>query len=513
MQNMRIGSHFDRGSCNAQADLQRRSFLRLMGQGVLGTLALAACGGGGNGGGSNAGLPTIAPQPLAIPPLLDPPADANGVRRFALDLKPAQVRFYGAGYAATNTYGINGQSYLGPTLRFRRGDQVVIAVRNGIGQPTTMHWHGVHAPSDMDGGPHQLISPGATWTARYTVNQPACTAWYHPHPHGTTAEQVYHGLAGMIWIDDPSTQPLGLPTAYGVDDIPLVIQDRLFDASGAFQYLPLSRQERMRGKLGNAVLVNGTVNAYWNAPQQVVRLRLLNGSNARVYRLGVPGVAMHLIASDGSFLASPVPVSEIQLSPGERAEVLLDLSALALGTQLELLDYASGWRLLAIRVANPAANPTAIPANLVNPNLPAVANPAALPQRSFVYGKQPGPDGKFTINGVPMDPTLGRIDQQVPVNTLELWTVSNPMNMTHNFHVHGASFAVVDRNGSAANLLPHEQAWKDTVYLGPNETVRLLVKFTQRTVVAGNGSPLPYMFHCHILEHEDWGMMGQLVVV
>ncbi len=478
----------------------RRHFIKQAGQGLLAGGVLAACGGGGGAGGSNGGAaPAVAQSPFFTPPLLDPAADpVTGVRLFNLNLQAGSKAFTGQGL--TSTWGING-AYLGPTLRMSRNDAVELAVTNGIGRNTTMHWHGMHVPSDMDGGPHQLIAPNTTWRARFTVNQRAATCWYHPHPDGNTGEQVYHGLAGMILVDDAESRALPLPATYGVDDFPVVIQDRALDANGVFSYLPLSRQEIMRGKTGNSILINGVLNALLHAPAGKVRFRLLNGSNARVYSVGFSGgLGFQLVATDQGLLDAPVSLTSIDLSPGERAEIVVDFAPVAGGTVV-CSDLRSGLTLFSITADQPAGAGS-VPAVLsATQNLPTAA-PAGAQVRTFSLGIN---NGVFTINGQSMNMNVINIPN-IPVNTVEEWTVINTMNMDHNFHVHGTAFSILSRNGAAPPA--HEKGWKDTVWLPAGASVRLWVKFTQPTVA---GAPL--MYHCHVLEHEDNGMMGQFTVV
>ena len=185
---------------------------------------------------------------LFIPPL-DEGEMVNGTRRFRLVVATSEKQFLPG--RKTQTAGINGP-YLGPTLRMRRGDKVSLTVENQLDQVTTMHWHGMHVPAKMDGTPHQEIGSGDSWTASFPVDQQAATLWYHPHPHGNTGPQVYSGLAGQLWIDDKGTESLDLPRTYGVDDIPLIIQDR---------NLTRNNQFRLPGGvgLGTTILINGTL--------------------------------------------------------------------------------------------------------------------------------------------------------------------------------------------------------------------------------------------------------------
>ena len=259
------------------------------------------------------------PQPLRIPPLLDAREQGQSI---ALTAKAGSTEFFAG--RASQTLGYNG-SYLGPTIRLHRGDDVQMAVTNALGQDTTVHWHGLLIPAEVDGSPHQLIRPGDTWRPVLAVRQPAATLFYHSHAHGQTATQVYQGLAGVLLIADDAQAALGLPSEYGVDDLPLVLQDRQFD-SGRLM-LPTGMMTAMQGRRGDTLLVNGTPNAVARVPARLIRLRFVNGSNARIYDLSFnDGRAFHWIATEGGLLDAPVELRSLELAPGQRAEVLVDFS-------------------------------------------------------------------------------------------------------------------------------------------------------------------------------------------
>ena len=433
---------------------------------------------------------------LAIPALLDP-APSEGVKRFDLAIEERTHTFFEG--IATRTYGIDAD-YLGPTLLLRRGEKVSIGYTNRLGEPTTMHGHGMHLPAAMDGGPHQVIDPGRTWRAEYTVDQKACTNWYHPHYMGKTAEHVYKGLAGLIIIEDDESAALDLPDTYGVDDIPLVIQDRRFDAAGQIVYSP-SRMEIMQGYKGDTHIVNGGIEPTFVADAGKLRIRLLNGSNAEVYRIGFGDRrSFAQIAGDNSFLESPVTVDEVRLSPGERAEIVVDLSADAGGTVV-LEERSRQGTLLSITVSDTAGHTAPLPAVLTALERPDPAG--AVRMRTF---RLSGRMGQFYINGKSMD--MDVINETVPLDDVEIWEVINEMGMPHNFHIHATHFLVLERDGSTAAVADNEKGYKDTVYLPPNGRVKLLVKMTDYS-----DAVTPYMYHCHFLEHEDARMMGQFVTV
>lgn len=493
--------------------MNRRDFLHLSTTAPLAWLA--ACGSGHEGmggmsgmggmGGQHDGNVGIANLPQARRPL-PIPALLTGTQ-FDLVLQSGSSSFLDG--KVTPTYGINGD-YLGPAIKIRRGDEVTMRVTNLLPMPSTLHWQGMHVPPPMDGGPHQTILPGATWEARFLVRQRAGTNWFHPHLDGDTGRQVYLGLAGLLLVEDEDTDRLDLPRTWGDDDIPLIIQDRRFDAAGGLLYVAdmrMAMDTGMCGMLGDTLLANGAVNAEAVLPAKQVRLRLLNGSNARVYSLRFDdGRAFLQIATDGGLLESPLAQNEITLSPGERAEIVVDLSA-DLGRTLVLLDRRSGGRVLVLAVNLQSASVTTVPALLTSP--PRLDLAAATTLRTFSLSMAMGMPPQFYINGRRFDP--GRIDHSVSLDAVEIWEIRNDdfMGLHHNFHVHGLHFQLLDRDGSAANVAPYERGLKDTVSVPAGGRVRIILQPTDYTADA----TAPYMFHCHILEHEDRGMMGQFVVV
>ncbi|MFB8004344.1 multicopper oxidase family protein [Nocardia sp. NPDC056000] len=440
---------------------------------------------------------------LSVPPLAPSTVDADGTRVFQLDMRSGTKEFQPG--KATSTWGFNGD-YLGPTLRAQRGERVRVQVRNGLTEASTVHWHGMHLPAAMDGGPHQMVRPGATWTPQWQVDQPAATLWYHPHPHGATESHVRMGLAGMFLIDDDANDPGALPHTYGVDDMPLIVQDVKFKgaqfATGRGMFADI-------GVLGDRTVVNGVLAPYRNIGDEAVRLRLLNASTARVYNFGFSDARRFtLVGTDGGLLAQPESLDQLRLSPGERAEIVvrfqpgervtLRSDRVDLGMDFFGQRFSGGddrFDLLEFRAAQTLRPSPAVPAALVAAQLPDAG--AAVQQRDFTleFGK---------INGNKM--AMDRIDATVVRGSTESWTVRNADGMPHNFHVHDVQFAVVEVDGHAPP--PALRGPKDTVFLPPGGTVKLALRFD------GPADPnTPYMFHCHLLWHEDLGMMGQFVVV
>ena len=226
--------------------------------------------------------------------------------------------------AASDTLGYE-QDYLGPLLRFQRGRTANIDVVNRTDDPITAHWHGMHVPGHLDGGPQLAFDPGRTWSPELPVDHPAATLWYHSHVHGRTADQVYRGLAGMIIIDDPdAVDPL--PRDYGTNDFPLIVQDRNFDRSGRMSYDP-GMMDRMQGFRGTEMLVNGAIRPTLTVPAGLVRLRLLNASNARMYDFSFNDGRQFLqVASDGGLLPAPIAMNGLRLAPAERAEIVVNFT-------------------------------------------------------------------------------------------------------------------------------------------------------------------------------------------
>ncbi|HLO33697.1 MAG TPA: multicopper oxidase domain-containing protein [Anaerolineales bacterium] len=449
---------------------------------------------------------------LLIPPQLEPQME-NGEKVFDLTIQPDEAEILPG--KSTKIWSYNGISP-GPTLRVHTGDKVRLNITNELGETTTVHWHGMELPAAMDGGPHQTIGPGETWRPYWTITNEAATLWYHPHTMGKTAEQVYRGLAGFFLIDDENSDSLALPKEYGVDDIPLVVQDKLFDPGGQFVY-PHEQKAITAGLLGDTILVNSTYAPYIEVPAKLVRLRLLNGSAARRYNFGFSDDrAFYQIATDGGLLDAPVERTRLLLSPGERAEILVDLSntkepvmlmsyafvdsenAARNAIQEQLAggtDEGQQFKILELRPKMGTYAAEKVP-NVLN-TIERFDEKKVVKTRRFVLEA-------FTINGKMMDDK--RIDEVVGKGDTEIWEVKNNSPIYHAFHIHGVQFQVLDRNGMEPPA--YEQGWKDTVTVTPQETVRLIIRFQEYSDPA-----MPYMFHCHNLTHEDMGMMGQFVVV
>lgn len=463
-------------------------------------------------------------NPLKIPALLEGKPD-SGALRYDLTIAAGKSKFLSG--LATPTYGINGP-YLGPTIRCRIGDRVAFRVKNNLAEPTTLHWHGLHIPARYDGGPHQVIAPGQTWEPSYVIKQQrASLCWYHSHLMEQTGEQVLRGLAGLFLIEDEESSALRLPSEYGVDDIPLVIQDRRFNPDGSFEYMSTMGDAEV-GYQGDVILVNGTVDPYLALRRQRTRLRILNGSNSRIYVLGRDdGADLVVIGADGSLLERPAHMKRVKLAPAERIELLVDMQqdqtvtlmsypvvAGAAGSGLKMRgaqEIGDTFPIIELRAGKLESSAMPMPERLIqvpswNPAQAARTRTFTLDMTTMTLGNKPGPtmEGPMGINGRSMD--MNRIDVEVPLGSVEIWQIENTTTLPHPFHIHDIQFRVLDRDGAPPQ--PHEQGLKDTVLVESGSKVRVIAEF------ADYADPVhPYMYHCHNLEHEDAGMMGQFVVV
>ncbi|MBK7309393.1 MAG: multicopper oxidase domain-containing protein [Sphingobacteriaceae bacterium] len=469
---------------------------------------------------SNSAFSQTFSNSLAIPSTL------TGTN-ISLSIHTGTMAFY-PGFS-TNSIGFNAYNYLGPTLILNKGDSVHINVTNNLIDTTTIHWHGMHVSPKNDGGPHTVIPPATTWTPKFKVRDDAAMFWYHSHLHMNTAAQVTKGEAGLIIVKDPIEAALTLPRTYGVDDIPLVVQTRAFDVNKQFDAL---------SAVDSVVLINGTKNPYTNLPAQVVRLRLINAATMRLFNFGFSNNAtFYQIVSDGGLLSAPVSMTRLRLAPGERAEILLDLTALQTqtiyltnyGSQLPngyygaanpaamgmgtIPNYSSNAfngtdnAILKINVVAPTASAvTTMPSTLtvVTPFLASQANKTRTKTFSpKVMGPGGGLNGPFVINGMSFDMMM--INDTVPFNNIEVWNLTNNTAIAHPFHIHDVQFYILDINGSAppANMAGK----KDVVVVPAQQTVKFITKFDDFT-----DHMTPYMYHCHMLVHEDEGMMGQFLV-
>ena len=429
----------------------------------------------------------------------------------------------------TQTMGFNG-NLLGPTILLRRNRPVDLRVLNTLSDTTTVHWHGLHVAPQHDGGPHTYILPGALWNPAFTVHDWAGTYWYHPHLHYKTNEHVSKGLAGFIIVRDSLEEALALPRTYGVDDFPLLLQTKSFDSN---------RQITIDNPYDSVVLVNGTRQAILNVPAQCVRFRLLNGSSERVMNVGfTSNLGFHMIGSDGGLLEQPVALNRLQLAPGERAEVLVNLQGRT-GQSIQLMSYGAELPNAYYGAAQPGMGAgQVIPGYSLNPlngsnfTLLTLSVGAALPQgvfsvpatliphepwlesqadttRTFTFmPENMGPtaiQGPFMINNQHFDMQV--INHRIPFNNTEIWELVNQTPIAHPFHIHDVQFYVLSVNGQLP--APQLRGRKDVVMVPAGMgRVRFITRFETH-----HNNHIPYMYHCHMLTHEDHGMMGQFLVV
>ncbi|WP_194207793.1 multicopper oxidase CueO [Superficieibacter sp. 1612_C1] len=490
---------------------------------------------------------------LPIPELLT--ADARN--RIRLIVQAGKSTF---GEVTAQTWGYNG-SLLGPAIRLRQGKAVSVDIHNTLAEETTVHWHGLEVPGAVDGGPQGVIKAGESRSVTFTPTQRAATCWFHPHQHGKTGHQVAMGLAGLVLIEDDDSRQLRLPQQWGIDDVPVIMQDKRFTGSGEIDY-QLDIMTAAVGWFGDTLLTNGARYPQHSAPRGWLRLRLLNGCNARSLNIAASDKRpLYVIASDGGLLAEPVKVTELPMLMGERFEVLVDTRD---GQPFDLLTlpvdqmgmtvapFDQPQPVLRVQPLRIAASGT-LPDALVNvPALPALDN---LTQRKFQLSMDPMLDmmgmqalqekygaqamsgrahgdmnhgsmhqGEMNhgnmhhggmsqmqhgghgfdfhnanrINGKAFDMTTPLFAAQK--GQFERWVISGEGDMMlHPFHIHGTQFRILSENGRPPAA--HRSGWKDTVNVDGGVS-EVLVRFDHDAP-----KEFAYMAHCHLLEHEDTGMM------
>ncbi|MEU4217502.1 multicopper oxidase domain-containing protein [Actinoplanes sp. NPDC026623] len=494
--------------------VSRRGLLALAG--AAGVAALAGCGRPSEGPGTGSVLTSAAPLPERFrTPLVIPPV--AGGDHIVITQRVADARLLPD--RTTRIWGYDG-IFPGPTIHARRGRPLTVTMRNELPVPTSTHLHGGVTPADSDGFPLDLTipagySPGpphlhgarvheVSRDYRYPMGQRAATLWYHDHRMDYTAPQVWRGLAGMMIVSDDEEDALPLPR--GDRDLPLLICDRAFEADGSLRYpmrdvsmaSPGADGTFRSGLFGDVILVNGVAWPRHEVAGARYRLRLVNGSNARRYRLGLSsGAELVQIGTDDGLLAAPVTHREITLSPGERCDVLVDFSAYPPGTEVTLRNgFGSGpaGDVMRFVVGRRAKDDTRIPARLSR--VPALSRADAVQVRQFDFRVG---GGRWRINNQPYDPAGSLASPRL--GTVELWRFTSDFH--HPVHVHLGHFQVLSRGGRDPE--PWEGGWKDTVDVRPYETVEVLVRFA--------GHRGRYMLHCHNLEHEDMAMMANFDVV
>jgi blue copper oxidase len=442
-----------------------------------------------------------------------------------------------------------GKTYQNPIFRIESGARFTATLENALSEPTIIHWHGLHTPATMDGHPKYTVSPGAGYEYDFKVGSRGGTYWYHTHAHGLTAKQAYSGLASFFLVEDEEQRKLSevLDLKLGITDLPLVIQDKRFDVQGKLLYQP-DVHDSMMGWLGDIVLANLTPNAVQVVTLRTYRLRLLNGSNARIYRLafvsGMSPLNFTVIGTDGGLIDRPETVTEAYLAPGERLDILFDAGQAKAGTEIFLkslafdamenegvtretshkgtgsmmggmggmgnmgssrLPMGVDFNILKFSVTTGPRLPLALPKTLSQVK---VINLVGAMERKIELSMD---HMRFLINGRSF--SMDEIAFDVKRGTTEIWRISNPaIGMPHPMHLHGFSFQVLERLNSPPqvkrtakfemNRTVCDLGWKDTVLVWLGETVRIAIDFTHD--FPGNQI---YLFHCHNLEHEDGGMM------
>ncbi|MFV1996431.1 MAG: multicopper oxidase family protein [Acidiferrobacterales bacterium] len=423
-------------------------------------------------------------------------------------------------------------SYLGPIIRVHRGQKIRVHFNNDLGEKTIVHWHGLNVPQEADGHPRLAIRSGKRYVYEFEVKDRAGSYWFHPHPHELTGRQVYGGLAGLFLVTDKEEQALNLPS--GEFDIPLVIQDRRFNRGNELVYLG-SPMERMRGFLGDHILVNGRPDFVLPVATRPYRFRLYNGSNSRIYKLAWDdGTPLTVIGTDGGLLEKPVTRPYITLAPAERIELWVDFSRDKVGTErvLRSLPFEgsmSGGMMGMMMGGGTISMGTEFPVMKVrverkirhNVSLPGRLSTIKRYRLNDAVNKKSPRNFRLTmrrmswgLNGRTFDMSEVAPNEIVKLNTTEVWEFVNDSSMgmmggglPHPIHIHGLQFQVVQRTitsrsksawrSLSAGLV--DGGWKDTVLVMPGERVQLLLRFEDYTGL--------YLYHCHNLEHEDMGMM------
>lgn len=475
------------------------------------------------------------------------------------------------GYVASVVQGDAGavtallDSYLGPIVRVARGQSVRVHVRNELDEPTNVHWHGLIVPAEVDGQPSNLIAPGAEAKYTFEVRNRPGTYWFHPHPHERTAEQAYRGLAGLLIVTDAEEAALGLPS--GAEDLPLVIQDRRFDADNQLVYIApgiAGMTDEMMGILGDHILVNGRPGLSLPVSTQAYRLRLLNGSNARIYKLAwSSGAPVTVIATDGGLLQTPVNAPYVTLSPGERVELWVDFSHDPVGAEVKLvslpfegveaatmdmmgmmhhapaLPNGAAFDIMSFAVTETVEHSMLLPSTLLPvERLGAQTAVNAGQPRTFVFAMDDAMN--WTINGRSFEMDVVAEDEKMRFGDTEVWELVNLMEapvpvaagemagmdhgahgdhgsatmqpmmrdfMAHPVHLHGVHFQVLDRRVDDAQRAGWETVKDGLIDEGWKDTVLVMPGERVRIAVRFDGYRGRYLFHCHNLEHEDAGMM------
>jgi FtsP/CotA-like multicopper oxidase with cupredoxin domain len=455
---------------------------------------------------------------------------------------PTRVSRYTAtlSHGPASTLQPGDESFLGPVIRLRRGQRVRVRFKNQLDEPSIVHWHGLDLPELADGHPRLAIEAGGEYLYEFRVTNRAGTYWNHPHPHMRTGAQVYQGLAGVVLVTDPEEDALALPT--GAGEVLCVLQDRRFDAANQFVYAPSvagrgmgrggmggrmgmgmgGTMDAAKGWLGDRVLINGRAQTTVEADRRTYRLRVLNGSNARFYKLAWSDASpLVIIGGDGGLLQRPRTQRTLTLAPGQRADLIRDLSDHTPGSVINLVSLpfpaedvaammtagtpsvpqGTALRLMSLRVSDRQGPRWEVPAQLSTDDFQPMS---AAPVRHVTLAFR---QMNWFLDGRVFELLDAADEETVAAGSTHIWELANQdgmmgMTMAHPIHLHGAQYRVLSRTGGAPNALREgivDEGWKDTVVVLPGETVRIQITFSTQ--------PGLYLYHCHILEHEDMGMM------
>ena len=508
--------------------ISRREFMRLAGMSAAGLFA------------NRLKMPALMDEPF----MPDAELSITAAEKYVQILSGAQTRVWsyegqllsGSGVTIQNLPG----NYLGPIIRAKTGTKLRIYFHNNLAEDSVIHPPGPRVPEQCDGHPMQAIGPGETKVYEFEIIDRAGPYWFHPHPHMRTAEQVVMGMAGLLTVWDEAEE-LAVPGAsIGANDLPVIIQDRSFDSNNQILYNP----NMMWGYLGNRILVNGKPNTVFSLEPRAYRLRILNGSNARTYKLAWSnGMPMKVIGTDGGLLPAVVSRSYVMLMPGERIDIWADFTALArkqvilrslsfdpggmmgggggrggggmggggggggmggglpMGSPLDVLTVNVGRRASTKPVLGPLAplSVTYKASNVPNYNSP----------RPFTL--EMGQMMTWTINGRVFEMMACADDEMVYRDETMAWEWINNSPIPHPMHMHNIQFQVVQRTAPATSSYATinqglvDSGWKDTVLVWPGERVKIAMTFGPHMGM--------YMYHCHILEHEDMTMMRNYMIM
>jgi len=528
----------------------RRRLLRSLGAGLVCALPRTL---GANDAGGGASTPDLCVTPSRFDQLLAVPGSSGPLGYLPLRGNAVELtaRARGTDGACAFHASLGERAWVNPTLVARTGDDARITVRNALGEPTVVHWHGLTIDAKNDGNGDTLIAPGASFDYRFHVHNRGGLYWYHPHPMGATASQAYRGLIGLLQVDDADDDALrrALALEVGVTEIPLVLHDRR--AAAPSRYTP-GPSDLLHGWYGDEPLVNFTARPYLDVAARRYRFRIVNAANARIYRIGFRrdnGQAMpfDLIGTDGGLLERAMRVTDVFVAPAERIDVLVDFAGIAAGGFV-LLESGAFDAMHAEISSPPAAPAPATPGHAMQEagadhshrrdggafammqfRVERSGNGSApLPARlsTFVPPAQSTADerplrlgfakGRWRINDRVFDMTATPIE--VARGAVETWLLRNYYtSMPHAMHLHGFQFRVLERQTTPDTLAPlavdehgrfaTDLGWKDTVLVWPGESVRVVIDFHHPF----EGEQI-YPFHCHNLEHEDGGMMLRVKV-